>query len=484
MPSDWWKNYQQALEHSPEEMAAFNSEAFRRIQEFIMGLPKSQAMGTALDPQTHDCKAGFALPYEPCSRFPEQGASFESAMDLIFERLVPTGQLPSHPGYVAYVPGGGIYLAALGQLIGMAINPFTGMYATAPGLLSLETEVLQCLCTMVGYPATARGLLTSGASLATLTALTTARNSLLPENFLRGTLYVGDQAHHCVAKAAALAGFPVRNVRLIPSDKDYRIDLRVLSERITRDRAEGFTPFFVTGSAGTTNTGAIDDLAALADLAKREKLWFHVDGAYGGVFMLTDFGREKLKGISEADSIALDPHKGLCLPYGTGCLLVRDGARMRVSHAGASSYLPPTQDEGSAHEVDFCEISPELSRDFRGLRVWLPIHVMGIGPFRRNLEEKLELTRWLAGEIAATPGLEVVSDPQLTVVAFAVKGRDAEAANAATRALMARINEEGSLFLSGCSLGGRFVLRICLLSFRVHYERLERGLRAVRELLN
>jgi hypothetical protein len=263
--------------------------------------------------------------------------------------------------------------------------------------VQLEVNVIRWFCQLVDYPESSGGYLSSGGSMANFTAVFTARRERLPEDFLDGTIYVSDQIHHSVTRAATLAGFPWSAVRTVPVDEAWRIRVDELEQVIAEDRKNGRTPFMIVGSAGTTNTGAIDDLEALADVAEREELWLHLDAAYGGFFVLTDRGRRRMAGIGRADSITLDPHKGLFLPYGTGCLLVRDGGALKRAHSVQADYMPPLQEADDL--IDFCEISPELSRDFRGLRAWLPIKMHGLEAFRAALDEKLDLTEWATDEL-------------------------------------------------------------------------------------
>jgi aromatic-L-amino-acid decarboxylase len=236
----------------------------------------------------------------------------------------------------------------------------------------------------------------------------------------------------------------------------------------------------VIAAAGSTNTGAVDDLPALHRVASGHGAWLHVDGAYGGFFLLAEEGRRKLAAISRADSVVLDPHKGLFLPYGTGSLLVRNRETLRRAHALSADYMPPMQDDPDL--VDFNLMSPELSRDWRGLRVWLPIAMHGIGPFRRNLEEKLELARWATEELRKIPGIEILAEPQLSIVAFrlARPGLDGDAANSLNRAFLEAINRRKRVYLTGTMLGAKFALRICVLSFRTHRDRMRAGLEDIR----
>jgi aromatic-L-amino-acid decarboxylase len=366
------------------------------------------------------------------------------------------------------------------DLVADATNRYVGVFAAAPALVQLETNVVRWLARLAGLPETAGGFFSSGGSIANFSAIVAARHDRLPESFLSGVLYVSDQVHHCVAKAAALAGFPLRNVREIPTDDAFRIRSDLLAAAIAVDRRKGLAPFLVVASAGTVNTGAVDDLAALADLCERERLWLHVDAAYGGFFLLTERGKRTMTGIERADSIVLDPHKGLFLPYGTGCLIVRDAAVLRRAHSVRAEYLPGMQTDPDL--VDFCEISPELSRSFRGLRVWLPIKMHGLGPFRRNLDEKLDLARWAADELRLLPEIEIVAPPQLSLLAFrlAPRGLDGSALDALNRRLLSAVNARGRIHLTGTMAKGSTLLRICVLSFRTHFDRMEAALEDIR----
>ncbi len=461
-----------SLELSVPEMRALLEAAGERLIAHVASLPSQPAA---------DVEGAEELARELSEpEAPERGAPAGEILDLLFDRAIPKSFNTAGPGYLAYIPGGGVFAAAVADLISDATNRYVGVWQAAPALVQLETNVVRWLCGLAGLPAGSGGYLATGGSLATFTAVVAARREKLPADFLKGTLYVSGQTHHAVTKAASLAGFPADNVRAIPWDERFRVRVELLAERIAADRAAGLTPFFVCGNAGTTNTGAVDDLRALADLCSRERLWFHVDGAYGGFFLLTERGRKAMAGIERADSVVLDPHKGLFLPYGTGALLVRDAAALRRAHAAGADYLPHMQEDPGF--VDICEISPELSRAFRGLRVWLPIKLHGLGAFRASLDEKLDLALHAARELAAMPGIEIVAGPQLSIVAFRLvqPGLDAEALDRLNRDLIARVNARQRIHISGTVLGGSFVLRICVLSFRTHLERLDEGLEDIR----
>ncbi|HET7436405.1 MAG TPA: aminotransferase class V-fold PLP-dependent enzyme [Thermoanaerobaculia bacterium] len=457
------------LEPGAREMRALVDAAMDRIVAHIESLPSQPALNV-------EGATEFARTLiEP---LPQHGESYEKLLDFLFDEAIPRSFNAAGPGYLAYVPGGGIFHSAVADLIADAVNRYVGVCAAAPALVQLEANVVRWLCEIVGYPRTAGGVLTSGGSLANFTAIVTARKALLGDDFQRATLYCSDQIHHSFQKAASLAGFPFANVRELPVDAMFRIRLDALEEQIARDRAEGFTPFLIAGSAGTTATGAVDDLEKLAKIAKREQLWFHIDGAYGALFMLTERGRTALRGIEQADSIILDPHKTLFLPFGTGAVLIRDAQLLRRAHSSHADYLPAMQDADEL--VDFCEMSPELSRDFRGLRVWLPLKLLGIEPFRQQLDEKLDLIDLAARELRTIDGLEIVAEPQLTILAFRLVRAGADL-NALNRELLARITAKKRVMLTPTVLNGDFVIRICIVSHRTHEDRVRMAIDDIRE---
>jgi len=460
-----------SLELSGDPLRALIEAATERLLQHVASLPRQPAA---------DTEGGEDLARSLRERLPETGRPLAELLDLLFERVIPKSFNTAGPGYLAYIPGGGLPHAAVADLISGITNRYVGVFAAAPGVVALEANVVRWLCEMVGYPEDAGGILTSGGSLSNFSALVAARSERLPEDFLSGTLYVSDQAHYSLEKAARLAGFPQASVRRIPSDAAFRIRLELLRESIAQDRAAGSTPFFLVGSAGTTNTGAVDDLEGLAEIAREERLWYHVDAAYGGFFALTARGRRTLSGMERADSIALDPHKGLFLPYGTGALLARDVGALERAHAVWADYMPPHQEDPD--RPDFSRISPELSRGWRGLRVWLPIAMHGIAPFRRNLDEKLDLARAAAEALRQIPGVEILAEPQLSIVAFRLRrpGLEEAALTALNRRLLARINGRNRVHLTSTLLGGRFAIRICVLSFRTHRDRMEAGLEDIR----
>ncbi|HVG07128.1 MAG TPA: aminotransferase class V-fold PLP-dependent enzyme [Thermoanaerobaculia bacterium] len=460
------------LELSGDEMRRLVEAAMERIAKHVDTLPEQPASST---------EGGLRLARSLAEPLPQSATPFPKLLDLLFDRAVPRSLNTAGPGYLAYVPGGGLLHSAVADLIADSVNRYVGLFVSAPGLGQIEANVLAWFREIVGYPPEAGGILTSGGSLSALTALITARRERLPENFLSGVLYWSDQVHHSLEKAALLAGFPAANLRKLPSDERFRLRVDALEAAVEEDRRRGLTPFLVVASGGTTNTGAVDPIEEIAETARRHDLWLHVDGAYGGFFLLTEEGRRVLRGIELADSVVLDPHKSLFLPYGTGALLVRDAGALRRTHSTTADYLPQSRDDPD--QVDPSEMSPELTRPFRGLRVWLPLKMHGIGPFRVELEEKLALARQASEELKTIDGIEVVAEPQLSTLAFRLnlEGMETEDLNRLNRRLMKAVNDRQRVFLTGTKLGDRFVIRICVLSFRTHRDRMEMCLEDIRE---
>jgi aromatic-L-amino-acid decarboxylase len=446
------------LDPAPEDMRAMADAVADALIAWIGGLDDAPAAATegAMD-------VAARLAASP----PEIGSGdFAGLLADALEAARHTFEY-SGPGYLAYIPGGGLYTAAVGEFLAQGLNRYVGLWQPSPAIVQLEENVTRWLCDLFQFPATAQGVLTTGGSMANLSAVVTARHARLGSDFLDGTYYVTDQAHGSNTKAATIAGFGERNLRLVPTDDALRMDPDALAAMIAADRAAGFRPFMVMGAAGTTNTGAVDPLEAIADVAEREGLWFHVDAAYGGFFQLTDRGRAMFAGAERADSVTLDPHKGLFLPYGTGGLIVRDREAMRDAHFEGAAYLQDLPASGAL--PNYNELTPELSRDVRGLRVWFPLVLHGVGAFRSALDEKLDLTRTIHAALVEDPNIEVGWDPELTVVAFRMRGGDEEA----SKELLARINASKRVFLSSTLIRGAYWLRVCIVSHRTHADRID-----------
>jgi aromatic-L-amino-acid decarboxylase len=453
------------LEFSADDMQAMAAAVVARCVDHIAHAGQQPSCGDV------DAAALCRSLAEPA---PEQGVALEPLLDSLFRDWIPRSFTTIGPGYFAFIPGGGVYPAALADFITNTTNRFTGIWQAAPALVQLEANALDWLRDWMAFPAEARGLFTTGGSMATFNAIVCARERYLGAEIRRGVLYTSDQAHHSVLKSAKLAGVMPDRVRAVESDQSYRLRLDVLRDTIAADRRSGLTPFAVVSSAGTTNTGAVDPLDGIADLCRDEGMWHHVDGAYGAFFHLcSDLRDGILRGLSRADSVTLDPHKGMFLPYGTGALLVRDGAALRAAHEATAAYLP-----AMPHPADFYDPSqhgPELSRGFPGLRVWLSVKLYGAAAFRAAVAEKRALALEAERRVAELPGIVIDAPPDLSLFAFHLSWPGATLAeeDAATRALMEKTTARGRVMVTGCTAHGRFLGRVCVLSFRTHQPQVD-----------
>ncbi len=465
--------------HGEREAWIRQAAAFVQAElDGLEGAPTLGPQGAELEHLLHQLPRGV----------PETAISLSEALDRI-GRAAKLGMQPATPGYLAYIPGGGVFAAALASFISLALNRYVGLAAASPGMVRFEQDVIKLFASELGLPEGSGGILTSGGSMANLSAIVAARVQAFGEDadFSRATLYLSAEAHRSMAKAARIAGIPAENLRPVAVDSAFRLDSVSLASMVAEDRADGYRPFFVAGTAGTTNTGAIDPLEEIAELCEREGLWFHVDGAYGGMFVLTAEGKELLRGMGRADSITLDPHKGLFLPYGCGALVVRRVATLLRSHAEKASYLQDLTHE--ADEPSPAELGPELSRNDRGILVWLPLALHGLEAFRAALSEKLELARYFCRALQDLP-VEIAVEPELSIVAFRLPRAPGESLadwNRRNRAWLERINNRRRIHLSSTLIlapeGEVFTLRVCILSFRTHGKRVELALKEVADCI-
>lgn len=401
----------------------------------------------------------------------EHGTDLDELLEHLAERVDGPGLNPASGGHLGYIPGGGLEAAAWGDLLAAITNRYAGVFYSSPGAVRMENELVRWSGRLVGYPEGCGGCLLSGGSMANLTAIATARTAmdLKGRDLDRGVVYLTEQAHHSLHKALRLTGLGECIVRQVPMDERHRMRPDALRERALADKRAGLRPFLIIANAGSTDVGAVDPLDALADVAAGLGTWFHVDAAYGGYFLLTEHGRAVMAGIARADSLVMDPHKGLFLPYGTGVLLVKDIRHLRAANSYEAHYMQDARDR--MHEPSPAELSPELSKHFRGLRLWLPLKLHGLAPFRACLEEKLWLARYFRQRVSAL-GYEVGPPPDLSVVHFRLGSGTAEA-EIANRRIAQAIQRDGRVFISTTVLNGVFTLRFAALSFRTHREQVD-----------
>jgi glutamate/tyrosine decarboxylase-like PLP-dependent enzyme len=346
----------------------------------------------------------------------------------------------------------------------------------------MERMLIEWMAGFVGYPVTAGGDLTSGGSIANLVSVVTARDAhnLRANDYPKSVVYLSQQTHHSVEKALRIAGLEECIKRNIPLDRNFRMRPEALEQAILSDRKAGLNPWLLVAAAGSTDTGAVDPLPALAAVAEANGLWFHVDGAYGAMFALCEPGRKALRGIELSDSLVLDPHKGLFIPLGVGAVLVKDKLAMQRAHRYQASYMQDQEFLASPDEVSPADLSPELTRPFRGLRLWLALKLAGVAPFRAALEEKLLLARYFYREVKRVDGFEVGPPPDLSVVTFRYIPKRGDP-NEFNRRLVDAVQLDGRVFISSTMIDGDFTLRVAVLSLRTHLEQIVLALEILRE---
>ena len=417
---------------------------------------------------------------------PEQGKDFEDLLQFLHENVFAYAAREPHPGFLAYVPSCPTFPSILGDWLATGFNQFGGVWSVAAGPSAVELTVLDWFRAWLGMPRGTGGLLTYGGSAATVTAIVAARHAAVqdePGRLERAVLYTSTQAHSSVTRAAWIAGVPRGNVRAIPVDAGFRMDSAALREAVVRDRAAGLLPFAVVASAGTTNTGSVDPLHPIADICRDERLWLHIDAAYGGFAVLTDRGRALLDGIERADSVTLDPHKWLFVPFECGCLLARDPARLTDAFRILPEYLSDAESEGE--QINFADFGEQLSRYTRAFKVWLPVQYFGVGAIRSAIDVGINLAKHAETLMVGDPLFEILSPAQLGIVCFRVHPPGMND-GAALDAFNQRVNEQvvarGRHFISSTRLNGRFSLRICVLGFRTQEEDIEELVASIREV--
>ena len=413
---------------------------------------------------------------------PAKGTDFETLLATLRDDVFPHAAREPHPGFIAYVPSCPTFPAVLGDWLATGFNFFAGVWPVAAGPNEIELIVLDWFRQWLGMPDGTGGLLTSGGSGANLTAMIAARHRVTGGDasvIAKLTVYASDQTHSSVTRAAWLAGIPREHVRLLPSDDAFRADVDELRDALARDRAAGLVPLMIIANAGTTNTGSVDPMHEIAELCERENVWMHVDAAYGGFAVLTDIGRRALAGIERADSVTLDPHKWLFVPFECGCLLVRDPARLKAAFQIFPEYLADAQ---TGHEaVNFADYGEQLTRYSRALKVWMSVRYFGTDAIRDAIDHAMMLARRLEERVRATPTLEIVSPARFGVVCFRARpdGVDAAAVDALNERVLARVVGEGRYFISSTRLRGAFALRACILGFRTAEEDIDGLVHAV-----
>lgn len=403
---------------------------------------------------------------------PREGVGIGGAWDAFRRDVLPYPWGNVHPRFWGWVNGTGTPSAALAELATAVINTNAGGgHQAAP---YVERQVLDWCKALLGFPATASGVMVTGGSVANLVALAAARDAADPGIVNDGVstaagalvLYASSETHNSVAKAVRLLGLGQRALRHIPVAADFRIDLDALVRSIAEDRAAGRRPFCVVGNAGTVNTAAIDDLGALAELCRRERLWFHVDGAFGALAALSDSLRPLVAGLERADSLAFDLHKWMYMPYDVGCVLVKDPEAHRRPFSTQASYLARLERGAAPNDHDPGSLGPELSREFRGLKVWMLLQEHGSAKFARLIEQNVSQAKYLAGLVHRHSELELLAPVPLNIVCLRYSKASPERLDALNKEILMRLQERGIAVPSATVLGGRFALRVAITNHR------------------
>jgi len=396
---------------------------------------------------------------------PEDGQPFDALLESIASDVLQHYGRCDHPRYLAFIPGSTTWPGALADFIASATNIQVTSWHESPGPTALETTVIDWMKGWMGYPEAARGILVSGGSAANMTALACAREMRAGPMSEDLVAYVSDQAHSSLARAARILGFRPTQLRVLPTDARLRMRPEALEQAIAADVAVGRRPLFVAASAGSTNTGAIDPLADIATVCAERSVWLHVDGAYGAFAALTQAGRSALRGIEQADSITLDPHKWLFQPFECGAILVRDGRALRDAFEIIPDYLVDTA--AAATELNYSDMGMQLTRSTRALKMWLSVRYFGLSAFREAIQHAMDLARRAEVRITESDAFELMAPASLGVVCFRRRlpeGADERQVERANRALVESLEAAGDAFISSTRLHGRYALRLCILN--------------------
>jgi aromatic-L-amino-acid decarboxylase len=463
------------LELSPEDLSAHGRAALDRIAAYYQGLPERPIV---VPTTSESLRASLDEP------LPEFGADFDALLETLDATIFRFSRHNAHPRFFGYISSPGTPVSTIGSMLQSALNINVTCWRSGPAATEMEHVTVNWLKQMLGYPADAVGLFTSGGSMANFAGIAAALAAKAPVNVLREgvaaigapmCLYVSEEGHFSVTKAAGMLGLGEAWVRRVRVDERLHIDLTDLERLVAADRAAGRIPFCVVANAGTTATGAVDPLGHLADFARRHGLWLHADAAYGGFAALAPSTRQLFDRIGEADSVALDPHKWLYLPVGCGCVLYKDPAAARAAFSHTADYtraIGLERDEAFA----FWDYGPELSRPFRALDLWLLIKFAGVRRLAEAIEHNIGCARYFARLVDASGDFEMLAPVELSIFCFRYK----PASDADHERILVNLQRAGSTYLSNATVNGRFALRGCVLNYRTTERDMEQVLEDVR----
>lgn len=454
-----------SLEISGEEFYKQCQEAFNYLIPFINAIGNAPAMPElSNNPILSTIKTAFQKPDTPLQRL------LASQLDRGIET--------ASGNFMGYVPGGGVLTSALADLVIGVTNRYTGLHFGAPGSTESENEVIQWFCDLFELGDEAWGCLTSGGTHATLTCLLAARESVEEKEVNTLVIYLTNQAHFAIRRSLKVMGLHHAHIHYVGTHADLSMNAEELDSSIQTHLAEGLNPFLIVASAGTTNTGSIDPLESISRIADKYKIWMHVDAAYGGMFMLTEVGKKALRGIEKADSIVVDPHKGMFLAYGVGTALVRNQQFLKSAFQEDAEYLARTDTTDTPANRSQLDYSLEMTRHNRAPRIRLSLDLLGVECFKSALLEKHLLACWLHQQLQLLEGVTVFAEPRLSIVAFRASS-DLE-----TEKLLASVTADGLINVSSTRLEETLWIRACILNFRTHMEHVERLVARISEFIN
>ena len=395
--------------------------------------------------------------------FSESGIALNELLPLVQRDVFADCMNLMHPRFFAYIPGPGNYLSAIADLLVSGHNVFAGVTPHNQGATRVEQATIQWLCDLCDLPAGSGGLFVSGGSVAILTGLAAARHRILNDRITKATVYCSNQTHSSVEKALHLLGFEPWQLRQVETDENFKIDLGALAQTIDADKADGLVPFAIVANGGTTNTGAVDSLAALADLRDRHGLWLHVDAAYGGGALLSERGKQQLHGLGRADSISFDPHKWLFQAYENACVLVSDPKSLRDTFRRVPDYMRDT--DTSDTQTNYRDMSPQVTRAFKAFKLWFSLQGYGVQAFRDAVDHGLQMAIQFEHTLAAREHWQVVTPATLGIVTFRYLFDGSQQQQDALNHILIQVaNEDGHGFFSSTRIRGREVNRACPIS--------------------
>jgi len=410
---------------------------------------------------------------------PHKANNAQQVLDHVVNNILSLSDFPSHPKSYSFVPGPSNYISTLADTLATGFNTFSGGWQASPAAAQLEITTINWLLEMFNFPIKkGGGIFTSGGSMANLTALATARQVKCGDDFSKAIIYLSDQAHSSNIKAIRVLGFSKEQIRIIPTDSEFKISLNKLKNAIAKDKIEGYKPFCFIASAGTTNTGTVDPLNELAAICKKENLWFHIDGAYGAAAILSENGHKTLKGIEKADSLTVDPHKWFFQPYEMGCLLVKNHKWLSETFTEKPEYLRDI--EGNESEINFYDHGIQLTRRFRALKFYMSVKTFGLNSFKSAIQYSISLTEELEEILRKSAKWEVISPATLAVINFRcnpIKNKFSEKElDKLNQYISGEIIKSKEAVLVTTILQNQVVLRMCLINPRTTLTHLQETL--------